>query len=69
MSGGQEIHHTAALMMQGAGSAIKLMMVGEQETGVGGDLMSMELSRVGQQLQTVLGMMMFTMILTSNYAK
>ena len=56
-------------MMQGAGSAIKLMMVGEQETGVGGDLMSMELSRVGQQLQTVLGMRMFTMILTSNYVK
>ena len=57
-------------MMQGAGSAIKLMMVGEQETGVGGDLMSMELSRVGQQLQTVLGIIMFTMmILTSNYVK
>ena len=66
MSGGQEVQHTAALMMQGAGSAIKLMLVGDQEPGVGGDLMSMELSRVGHQLQTLLGKM-FTMILTSNY--
>ena len=68
MSGGQEVQHTAALMMQGAGSAIKLMLVGDQEPGVGGDLMSMEISKVGHQLQTLLGTM-FTMILTSNYVK
>ena len=47
--------HRAALM---TGTAIKLLLIGardEREINVGADLLSVELGKVGQQLQSLIG--------------
>ena len=55
MSESKELSHRAALM---TGTAIKLLLIGardEREINVGADLLSMELGKVGQQLQSLIG--------------
>ena len=55
MSESTELSHRAALM---TGTAIKLLLIGardEREINVGADLLSMELGKVGQQLQSLIG--------------
>ena len=56
------------------GAAIKLLLVGGKEdpslVGQGKDLMSLELSKVGQQLQSALGTyptIMLCLVFNSNY--
>ena len=53
-----ELSHSAALM---SGTAIKLLLIGarnetrEMTVGAGADLLSIELGKVGEQLQTLIG--------------
>ena len=57
MSESTELSHRAALM---TGTAIKLLLIGARDEreipiGAGADLLSMELGKVGQQLQSLIG--------------
>ena len=72
MSESTELSHRAALM---TGTAIKLLLIGardEREINVGADLLSMELGKVGQQLQSLIGKLftnIFRCVKVSSYQR